>query len=98
MIAIRAHICLYVDFDYGHVFLIDIVFSFGYFMFYTMYFDMPLGCTEHVGVFFLYCRWECEIFFCYFFFLLFLLSCILLWCLVLFFRLSVSTSKFGGML
>jgi hypothetical protein len=52
MIAIRAHICLYVDFDYGHVFLIDIVFSFGYFMFYTMYFDMPLGCTEHVGVFF----------------------------------------------
>jgi hypothetical protein len=68
MIAIRAHICLYVDFDYGHVFLIDIVFSFGYFMFYTMYFDMPLGCTEHVGVFFLYCRWECEIFFCYFFF------------------------------
>jgi hypothetical protein len=52
MIAIRAHIFLIVDFDFGHVFLINIVFSFGYFMFYTMYFDMPLGYTEHVDVYF----------------------------------------------
>jgi len=38
------------DFDYG-LYLIDIVFSFGYFMFYTMHFYMPFGCTGHVSCF-----------------------------------------------